>query len=560
MPVPVATAQRGKDIVIRSTRTVVWMLCFGILLSVQVASGVDSPLRVDGGSAEASVESQSRSATAGDVLDRMTSEQRHLFDSLSELASAGSPIPTLCWMEGTDRFIVEAFDAIGTTHPFQLLNRWTSTATDGGGLRQGDPTNLTWSIVPDGTVTPTGLSSLVAIFDAQIPSWLSLLQTALDRWGQLSGLNYLYEPNDDGVEMFTASGVLGVRGDVRIGGTFVDGQGGILGYADFPNVGDMILDTSDINFFRDPSDDYLRLRNVVTHEAGHGLGLQHVESSTDEFLMEPFISVSFDGPQLDDIRGAHRHYGDPEEFPVENDDPQDATDLGTPGPDGILSKTDQSIDDNDDVDVHSFDVGTERPTVTSITVFPTGRIYSQGPQGGGQAPLDSRSVLDLQFELLGTNGIDVLGSASSTGLGEAEVLEPGPLPEVPGTYFVRTFNGGRNSIQIYDLEIAFGEAAAVEEPELATSTWLLGDATPNPLNSTVTISYEISTQGEVNLRIHDVRGRLVRTLVQGERTAGRYQVVWSGTDDAGRDLASGVYLYTLQTPAGRVSKQMVMMR
>jgi hypothetical protein len=275
--------------------------------------------------------------------------------------------------------------------------------------------------------------------------------------------------------------------------------------------------------------------------------------------MEPFISLSFDGPQLDDIRGAHRHYGDREEFPVENDEPLTATHLGIPDPDGILARIDQSIDDNNDVDVHSFDVTLDAASVTSITVLPTGRIYSQGPQGGGQAPLDSRAVTDLQFQLLGTNGIDVLGFASATGLGEAEVLNPGALPEVPGTYFVRTFNSGRNNIQMYDLEVVLGpEIVAAEDPTTTYAALLLGDAKPNPFNPSAAIAYEVGTFGEVSLKIHDVAGRLVSTLVLGDRPAGRYQVVWSGTDDAGRAVASGVYLYTLQTASGSITKRMVM--
>ena len=429
---------------IRSTRHAVWILSLGLPLSVQIASAaVDSPLRVESRAA-APEETERHSTATQDVFDRMTAEQRHLFDRLSELASAGSPIPTLCWMEGTDPRIVEAFHAItskGREHRFQQTSRWSFTATDGGGLGQGDPTNLTWSIVPDGTSTPSGVSNLVAAFDAQVPDWLSVLQAALDRWSELSGLNYIYEPNDDGVDLWSAPGVVGVRGDVRIAGAFIDGPSGVLGYNDFPNNGDMVLDTGDMTFFGNASDDHLGLRNTVAHEAGHGLGLLHVQSGSDAFLMEPFIQLTFDGPQLDDILGAQRHYGDRDEFPIENDDPLASTDLGLPAADGVLSRSGQSIDDDSDVDVHSFEVTTERPSVSSITVLPTGRVYMQGPQGGPESSYDSRSTLDLQFQLLDTDGMGVLGSASSTGPGEAEVLEPGPFPSVPGTYYVHTFTG-----------------------------------------------------------------------------------------------------------------------
>ena len=80
---------------------------------------------------------------------------------------------------------------------------------------------------------------------------------------------------------------------------------------------------------------------------------------------------------------------------------------------------------------------------------------------------------------------------------------------------------------MYDLEIVFDDVVAVEEHETVAAT-SLGDAEPNPFDSSVAIFYETRVRGEVRLSIHDVGGRLVRTLVQDQRPAGRYQVVWSG--------------------------------
>ena len=107
---------------------------------------------------------------------------------------------------------------------FEIVNRWTATATSGGGLSQGDPTILTWSIIPDGTDANGGPgnvpSNMIAVWDnlfnessAGDPdlttrTWWSRIQAALDRWGELSGVEYVYEPNDDGVVNFGAGGFL----------------------------------------------------------------------------------------------------------------------------------------------------------------------------------------------------------------------------------------------------------------------------------------------------------------------------------------------------------------
>ena len=164
---------------------------------------------------------------------------------------------------------------------FQLVNRWTGTAMSGGGLSQGDPTILTWSIIPDGTDANGGPgfvpSNLIARFDTIFNEpnagtsdltnrlWHSLMEQSFERWGELSGLEYFYEPNDDGLSNFGAGGVVGVRGDCRCGGFNIDGPSGVLGFNQFPNVGDMALDTSETGIFGNASLGYRLFRNVVTH-------------------------------------------------------------------------------------------------------------------------------------------------------------------------------------------------------------------------------------------------------------------------------------------------------
>jgi hypothetical protein len=64
---------------------------------------------------------------------------------------------------------------------------------------------------------------------------------------------------------------------------------------------------------------------------------------------------------------------------------------------------------------------------------------------------------------------------------------------------------------------------------------------PNPFNPTTTIGYSLAADGHAFLAVYDVAGRLVRTLVDEIRPAGRHAVVWNGTDDSGRDVATGLY-------------------
>ncbi|RKZ09945.1 hypothetical protein DRQ50_14765, partial [bacterium] len=74
----------------------------------------------------------------------------------------------------------------------------------------------------------------------------------------------------------------------------------------------------------------------------------------------------------------------------------------------------------------------------------------------------------------------------------------------------------------------------------------LGQNYPNPFNPSTVIEYSLTREGPVTLTVIDAAGRRVRTLVQGRMAAGEYSVVWDGTDEAGRRVASGVYVYRLR--------------
>lgn len=64
---------------------------------------------------------------------------------------------------------------------------------------------------------------------------------------------------------------------------------------------------------------------------------------------------------------------------------------------------------------------------------------------------------------------------------------------------------------------------------------------PNPFNPSTSITLELPRAGKVRVRVHDVRGALVRELVCGSFASGRHEVIWDGRDDAGTPVASGVY-------------------
>ncbi|NIR52986.1 T9SS type A sorting domain-containing protein [candidate division KSB1 bacterium] len=69
---------------------------------------------------------------------------------------------------------------------------------------------------------------------------------------------------------------------------------------------------------------------------------------------------------------------------------------------------------------------------------------------------------------------------------------------------------------------------------------------PNPFNPETVIEYQLPHDGKVTLEIFSILGQKVRTLVDENKSAGYYRLIWDGTNDAGQRLASGVYLYRIQ--------------
>ncbi len=107
-------------------------------------------------------------------------------------------------------------------------------------------------------------------------------------------------------------------------------------------------------------------------------------------------------------------------------------------------------------------------------------------------------------------------------------------------------------------------SAAFSEDVLATAkdvgflpeTISLGQNFPNPFNPTTIIPFHLKEKGIIFLTIYDIRGRVVKPLVNGIRDKGYHQIKWDGKNVLGEKVSSGVYLYTLKVGDFSVTKQM----
>ena len=188
------------------------------------------------------------------------------------------------------------------------------------------------------------------------------------------------------------------------------------------------------------------------------------------FLMEPFLNTTFDGPQYDDIRAIQWFYGDPLEKANDgqgNDTFENATSLGivsqgataTVGADTGFdtfvhaAETDfVSIDDRSgDIDFYSFTVA--EPSTLDALLAPQGAAYRQGSQGGSQSELSTLDIGDLAIALFDTDGSALIAAADATAAGLSESLTGIHLPTA-GEYYVRVTADSDDSLQFYRLDLS----------------------------------------------------------------------------------------------------------
>ena len=105
-----------------------------------------------------------------------------------------------------------------------------------------------------------------------------------------------------------------------------------------------------------------------------------------------------------------------------------------------------------------------------------------------------------------------------------------------------------------------GGTVTVEKEAVVPDEFVLHQSHPNPFNPSTTITFGVPEASEVTLAIYNLRGQLIRILHTGFIAAGRHSVVWNGTDFDGDKVASGVYVYRLETEGFVMNKKLILVK
>jgi hypothetical protein len=188
---------------------------------------------------------------------------------------------------------------------------------------------------------------------------------------------------------------------------------------------------------------------------------------------------------------------------------------------------------------------------------PTGFSIAQSPPSGNQLGWDSPVSEDFDYFRIYRNtepGFDPTPGDMVHATSDVQWLDPID-PGWQYHYKITAVDYSGNESE------HTGPSTVTGVPSAVPTRFALHQNTPNPFNPTTLIRYDVpGSGGHVTLRIYDVTGRLVRTLVDGPHTAGEKRVIWYGQDNWGNHVATGVYFYRMTTPGFTTTKKMVLLR
>ena len=172
-------------------------------------------------------------------------------------------------------------------------------------------------------------------------------------------------------------------------------------------------------------------------------------------------------------------------------------------------------------------------------------------QSGGPYNL-SWNTLDAGGETFSTGGAYRLGGA----MGQPDAgAHTGGLYALNGGFFY----AGIAATSVGEPPVPPGEPLPPGSPALPLAFRLYPNL-PNPFAEKTTIAFDLPERAGVQARVYNLSGELVRTLASEQRPAGRHEMTWDGSDNAGRDVAHGIYFLQLKAGIHTGTQKMILTR
>ena len=129
-------------------------------------------------------------------------------------------------------------------------------------------------------------------------------------------------------------------------------------------------------------------------------------------------------------------------------------------------------------------------------------------------------------------------------------------------FVILEVNGASCAFGLDDIYWDGGETSSIIEDDFGENPtkFNLQNNFPNPFNPITNLSYELLENCFVNITIYDLLGKQVRTLINQTQEAGFKSVIWNATNDYGKPVSAGVYLYQIQAVDFVQTKKMVLIK
>lgn len=194
-------------------------------------------------------------------------------------------------------------------------------------------------------------------------------------------------------------------------------------------------------------------------------------------------------------------------------------------------------------------ITTEAPVRIPFTVVQLSALESDGQVVLAWETADERPVLGWHVERISA--------------GERVRLTDAPLAAESRLFTTEATAGETDNRYLLTAMHPYGATSEAGSTNVEANTSVrlaLHPAHPNPTRGSTTIGFALPREANVRLRIYDVAGRLVRTLVDGQVGAGEGVKIWDGKHNGGAQAAGGVYFYRLETGAQTLTRKMILVR
>jgi subtilisin family serine protease len=282
------------------------------------------------------------------------------------------------------------------------------------------------------------------------------------------------------------------------------------------------------------SDNTWRIQNLDLDALAASAGLSLTSTFVVKFQQYDDYPVATDGFAFDDISVTVSGGGG---GAITAESETNNTSGTADGPVGTGVGVTGSISSSSDQDFFFFDVSTAGNINISLAIG---------------------SSADLDWFLYNSSMVEVARGYSTAN------PEVGNYNAAAGRYFLMV-DGYLSAVSSYTLTVNGGLANSIIPAQKGFVTeanepmiFFLGQNLPNPFRATTGIGFSLARAGRVDLRIYDVSGRVLRTLVNKELEAGKHDVQWRGENDRGTRVPPGVYFYRLETPGFMQTRKMLL--